>query len=1715
MYDYFYNALLTVYQSSVDANGVVAMTAVQQSLVLAQDVPSTQIRSGDWNGDGRTDLYVEFQANPKLYFAASNGTIGQPVATTAMTPYATGDFDGDGRTDMLVDDWQNNDVDLYFSTGSNLQLQGHTYLPLNNKWLVADFNGDGLDDVLSTVTTPARLFLSRGDGTFTQAWSGDSIAFADWPTFAAGDWNNDGRADFSYSHAGVRYFLVSTGNTSTQSSFFASLTSVAGWNDVGLSAADFNGDGLTDVWPTGAPYYTSTNSSFDVIKQITSGLGAITTVAYQPLTAAAVYTKGAAPTYPLVSIQNTTRVVASVTSDDGVGGQRVTSYSYQGAAVDVSRLAGVGFKSVTATDQRTGMRTLTQLRQDFPYVGMPDTITRSYVVGVTETVLEQTSFTYNNTTTGGVYFPFASNRVTRSYELNGSFVSRAETASVYDAFGNPTSQTASLFDVSTGGTAKYTNAAAGGYVNATTGGVWLIGQLICQRVTSTATGETAKTRTAGFEYDASGLVHKEALEPTSASISEASGVADCVTAGGSDATLTVATTYGYDAFGNRHTVTVDDLDASGGTIHYAISNLARTTTIDYGELTPSTYGAANPSNTIAASNGRFPVKVTNAKGHIGYVEYDGRFGAVRRDRTVNGQNTYRALDDFGRPTNELRPDGSQTNVAYAPCTATTCGTGGKLKSVVTADGEPRAAVINDFLGREIMTLKEGYRGAPIMTATEYDNKGFVSRRSLPYLSGETLKWVDVNPADSPRDALGRVTHRTQPGASGAVIDTWIVYSPLAVVTTDDKMHATTQHFTVRGALADAVDAAGTTTQYWYDALGNLRQVKVNGNTATQITNTFDLRGRKRDMTDPDSGHWTYEYNGFGEIEEQTDGKSPAQTTNLTYDVLGRLVQRDDAVEGTTQFTYDTATNGLGLIAQTTSAEGETKAFAYDTLSRARAINTTISGTTFTTDREYDAYGRPLRITYPLSTAYPAGMRVRYDYNADGYLSQVHNDDAGNALIWQLNDATLDLTDTTLGNGVHTTRTFTRETGEVARIRSSSPAGTYDIQDLSYTFDTAGNLAMRKDERRGLLECAGTYQAAGGTCSEQYDALDRLTRIERVVGTVSQPVKTYTYDPLGNLTQKTGIGTYDYVTNPTGCPAGSAASGPHAVKKIGSTAFCYDADGNQVQGYNFDWLRTRTLTWTSYNKPKTLTEGGQTLTFSYGADRSRFKQVNTFSGQTKLYIDGLYERETIGAAVTHVHYIYAAGEAVALYKSRSNGTYETQYLHRDHLGSVVEITNGSAQILESLAYDAWGRRRNAADWSDPAGPPPIQGQQTARGHTGHEQLDDVGLTHMNGRIYDPALGRVLSADPYVPSAGDSQSFNRYAYVRNSPLKYTDPSGYCTASGSSCPAGGFVGGLGGSLPGISAAAMGGSFSVQVTAPIVAYQWISMNSGFGSLLGSGPTCFMAGACGSPYQLYEVGGAGSTGFGTGMSVLVSFSGTVTFTDTYMTASANPPENGVSGQGWFSKLFGRNAGSGGEAASPMLRSPGIAQQPVAGWQAAPFNPYTEVIFARIPIVSRIFELADAATAPFVELFTGEPVGLFTGGYATPEAEQTAAVLTFAAGSFGAPAEVGRALPPATRIVANVARAERAKGVAYLSGFLSDAEQALLASPGMRKMVIGTAVHRATDAMLGAMYPGRFTYFANRGMDFLDKTTGELVELTTRAQRAYKVWKYGVEPATY
>ena len=134
------------------------------------------------------------------------------------------------------------------------------------------------------------------------------------------------------------------------------------------------------------------------------------------------------------------------------------------------------------------------------------------------------------------------------------------------------------------------------------------------------------------------------------------------------------------------------------------------------------------------------------------------------------------------------------------------------------------------------------------------------------------------------------------------------------------------------------------------------------------------------------------------------------------------------------------------------------------------------------------------------------------------------------------------------------------------------------------------------------------------------------------------------------------------------------------------------------------------------------------------------------------------------------YISANGGFVAM--RVSGATTATRYLHTDNLGSISVITNETGAVVERDGYDAWGQRRFASGADGNPGP-----SQTTRGFTGQEELADVGLVHLNGRIYDPLLARMTSADPMVPDPLNGQAWNRYSYVVNNPLAFTDPSGYC--------------------------------------------------------------------------------------------------------------------------------------------------------------------------------------------------------------------------------------------------------------------------------------------------------------------------------------------------
>jgi RHS repeat-associated protein len=162
--------------------------------------------------------------------------------------------------------------------------------------------------------------------------------------------------------------------------------------------------------------------------------------------------------------------------------------------------------------------------------------------------------------------------------------------------------------------------------------------------------------------------------------------------------------------------------------------------------------------------------------------------------------------------------------------------------------------------------------------------------------------------------------------------------------------------------------------------------------------------------------------------------------------------------------------------------------------------------------------------------------------------------------------------------------------------------------------------------------------------------------------------------------------------------------------------------------------------------------------------------------TEHYYAGGYEKivQTQGRSRGLVEHKYHLMGGNIVITHRSNGTKDTHYLHKDTQGSVSLITNESGSVIAQYIYDPFGKQTTLSTNSLFA--QAIYNAPSHQGYTGHHSLNDVGIIHMNGRIYDPTLGRFLQADPFVQAPTNSQSYNRYSYLLNNPLSYTDPSGY---------------------------------------------------------------------------------------------------------------------------------------------------------------------------------------------------------------------------------------------------------------------------------------------------------------------------------------------------
>jgi RHS repeat-associated protein len=312
--------------------------------------------------------------------------------------------------------------------------------------------------------------------------------------------------------------------------------------------------------------------------------------------------------------------------------------------------------------------------------------------------------------------------------------------------------------------------------------------------------------------------------------------------------------------------------------------------------------------------------------------------------------------------------------------------------------------------------------------------------------------------------------------------------------------------------------------------------------------------------------------------------------------------------------------------------------------------------------------------------------------------------------------------------------------------------TGSLQNLFYVYDQVGNISQI------------TNSVAGETNTYGYDALDRLTG-----WTLNGVTESYDYDDdTGNLIDKNGL-ALDYPD-----ANGSTPTHPHAVTSANASVYAYDANGNQTtRTFGSDHFD---LVYDAENRLVEVQKNDATIAlFTFDGDGKRVKSV--MDGETILFAGGHYEKK--GSTITK--YYMAGASRVAMRKYTIPQNMEVEYLLGDHLGSTSLTTDANGVKISELRYKPWGETRY--EWTDaPANTSPayelVKYQFTGQ----YSYTAEFGLLFFNARWLDPVTGRFAQADTIVPTGTQgTQAWDRYAFVNNNPVRYTDPSGHMIVAG----------------------------------------------------------------------------------------------------------------------------------------------------------------------------------------------------------------------------------------------------------------------------------------------------------------------------------------------
>lgn len=1370
---------------------------------VSPDIIERKVKYSDFDGDGLTDMFVNLTKR-KCAGSSSSGCVAMSavefeqhivfndgdfkrtklVGTQRKYFLKFYDFNHDGYSDLMYQELGEWYVELSNGAGfqPKIKIDFGNLLNTASNHMKFDVNGDGRQEILTYEESLSRWKV--------------------WRLIYNG-------AEITLTPTGKYVYIEKKNEDKVKDS---------------IQFADRNGDGIGE-WirvrattkGVSATIHNPLNSGeyvkHNVIGRFYDTLGNSTRVTYKPLTDNTVYLGGLKAVYPFISVVSPVYVVSNAFSTNGVGGESEVQYQYANLAMHAEGKGYLGFgKLVTLDKNNPGyiVRSTTLYHQGFIPSSEMSELTEPEKIGLPYSTVKEISenngsswfklsessndYEYHTTASANSasvlrspIFVYPASIVDKEYHLiEGQFTNKYASSeiqsittntSVYDTYGNVLSNNVSVTD----GIDSFTTSTLNHYKNDGycfgysssvtqdfTHDYERFGRLTCTKVTKTReeSGNTkSDTRVAAFGYNTVGVLNVEIANLQSTE-------------------LQVNTSYGFDDFGN--------------TISKVVSG---------NQLVQNTTATNEPifsGNVVSSSSykfdktGRFLTEESNGLGYKTCFEVSPITGLVKSKTTnvvncdseskINGYTTQYRHNAMGQLTAEIAPDRTVKRISRNINRLAQL-----HEETVEQSGALPVTTIFDSMGRKRRTVSQTYEdGVTRVSLIEYDALGRVYRKSIP-LKGDSVGNATAASSQwsvTDYDLLGRTTSKTVPSFNGAVLTLSMTFGKNYVIETEQAELVTKNKKTISNVIGETVQVINghetelsTSTFFSYDAYGQLQQTTDDEN--NQIVIQYDLLGNKIQNNDPDKGIWHYRYNALGQLKWQKDANG--NVTWLEYDQLGRITQKINSVQSNPEsrcYTYDSlAPLGAkdseyvttGATCNDTNAH-HSKTYIYGDYGRLESVSSTIQKNNTNHSQLNKSYYDNLGRVYlnQISNFYALG----YTYDVKGRVVETHglsydpqSQSVTTELLKSVNAVNYrgQASQITYLDGQVINTGFDAYTGLSTGISTSN----VDNNDLfgnisaNYQYNAFGQLKTRTFN--GLFDSARIE-------TFEYDELNRLESQTVSVNSTSA-IRYYCYNKLGNLLSKgaseactSSNAQYEYGDS----SRGSNNAGPHALRynKATQTDYHYDDNGNMIRNGN------RNFSYSSFDKVTEAWESGnQHIKFDYDANHRRYYRKDTYLAgnaqsnaiDTETFYFGALERIE-KADSNELTYQYAIGNIILTFDLVSGETSKSLHI-KDHLGSTIAISDDVGKVQRAFYYDPFGQQhsvvRNGLENVE---------NYNRFGFTGHEMLNGLNFIHMNGRIYDPTIGRFLQADPFVQFAHNSQSYNRYSYVLNNPLSFTDPSGY---------------------------------------------------------------------------------------------------------------------------------------------------------------------------------------------------------------------------------------------------------------------------------------------------------------------------------------------------